>query len=348
MWNRCRAAAPLVALLMLAGCSSRDGADPSAGEGSGGSGESELVALPDGLLTGDSAALSPDDSHLAVPCDGRLCVWSTQDGSLDDGWDGGGVVAWSAAGLVATDRIAGGTVSVVLLDAGTGEETGTAAAYESESVQDGPGDGLRDLAFSADGEILAGVGTDGVVRLWSAADLADVLEIDPEGAAPVAVAFSPDGSRVAIASSDAATAVHDARTGESLGSLEGAPQGDVAWSADGSWIAGASFAADEKALTTVWDAATLAVEATLARPGYRVAFTPSSDTLVLSEKKAVDLVVWSWSDDDVVTLAGATDGPRAVLAAADGSGLFAVSPRDGVLEWGAKGLVRTFDHPGGG
>ncbi len=336
-------AAALTVLLALSACSSGDEqSDPT-----GGAGEGEAVDVPGVVLSGDSAALSPDGSRLAVPCDGRLCVWSTADGSLAEQWDGGAVVAWSTAGQLATDRVDGGTVSVVLLDATTGEETGAAEAYESEVVQDAPGEGLRDLAFSADGETLAGVGADGVVRLWSVADPADVVEVDPAGRAPVAVAFSPDGSRVGIASSDAPTALHDARTGEAVGSLAGAPQGDVAWSADGSWIAGASFADDEDdaAATTVWDADSLEVEATLATAGYRVAFTPTSVTLVLSVKKERDLVVWSWSDDDVVTLAGATDDLRAVLVASDASGLYAVSPRDGVLEWGARGAVRTFDRP---
>jgi WD40 repeat protein len=207
---------------------------------------------------------------------------------------------------------------------------------------------MRDLAFSPAGGTLAGVGADGVVRLWSVADPSDVVEVDPEGNTPVAVAFSPDGERLAIASSEAPLTVYDVGTGEAVGSLGGAPQGDVAWSADGAWIAGASFALDDEAATSVWDADTLEVEATLPRAGQRVAFTPGSDALVLSEKKELDLVVWSWSDDDVVTLAGATDDPRAVLAPADGSGLYAVSPRDGVLQWGARGHMRTFDPPRGG
>lgn len=338
-----RTAVALVALLALAGCSSGDEpADPP----TDGPGEGELVEVPGVLLDGDSAALSPDGSRLAVPCDGSVCVWSTADGSLEDTFDGGAVVAWSAGGLLATDRVDGGTVSVVLLDAATGEETGAADAYESEVVDDGPGEGLRDVVFSADGETLAGVGADGVVRLWSVADPTDVVEVDPEGDKPVAVAFDPDGARLAIASSDAPVALHDARTGEALDSLAGAPQGDVAWSADGSWIAGASFAHDDEAATTVWEADTLAVEATLPIAGYRVAFTPTSDTLVLSVKEERDLVLWSWSDDDVVTLAGATDVPRTVLATSEG--LYAVSPRDGVLEWGARGQVRTFDPPTGG
>jgi WD40 repeat protein len=335
-------AAVLVALLTLSACSSGDDPDTAVTPGDG-----DLSDVPGALLTGDSAALSPDGSRIAVPCDGRLCVWSTADGSLEAQWDGGGVVAWSTAGLIATDGVADGTVSLVVLDSATGEQVSSTAAYAADDASEASGGGLLDLTFSADGETLAGVGADGIVRLWPLSDTAAVLEVDPEGEAPVAVAFEPDGNRIAIASSDAPVAVHDARTGEPIGSLGGGPQGDVAWSGDSSWIAGASYADDDDAATTVWDADSLEVEATLPRAGYRVAFTPGSSALVLSEKDELDLVVWSWSDDDEVTLAGATDVPRAVLAAPDGSGLYAVTPRDGVVEWGARGEVRTFDRPGG-
>ena len=329
----------LAASVSLAACSGDDPADPSRQA----SGEGNASDVPGVLLTGDSAALSPDGARIAVPCDGELCVWSTADGSLEDRFDGGGVVAWSTAGLLATDRVEDGTVSVVVLDPATGEVVADTDAYPSADVQDAPGAGLLDLTFSADGETLAGVGADGVVRLWPVADLFDVLEVDPAGDAPVALAFEPDGARLAVASSDAPVAVYDARSGDVLASLEGDPQGDVAWSPDGQWIAAASFAYDDAAATTVWDARTLEVEATLPRAAYRLDFNPSSNALALSEKKQRELVVWSWSDDDLVTLKGATDDPRAVLA--DSVGLYAVSPRDGVIQWGAAGVVRTFERP---
>lgn len=343
------AAVALVALLALVGCSSSDESADSADPGTGGSGEGDVVEVPGVLLTGDSAALSPDGSTIAVPCNGDVCLWSTSDGSFEDRWDGGGVVAWSDAGPLATDRIDGSTVNMRVLDPTTGEVVAGADAYDTEVVQDGPGDGLLDLAFSADGETLAGVGADGVVRLWPVDEPLDVLQVDPGGHAPVAVAFSPDGARLAIASSDAPVAVHDARTGEELGALDGDPQGDVAWSDDGALLASASFALDDAAATTIWDAESLEVEATLPRAAYRLAFTPTSDELVLSEKEQTDVVMWTWTGDDDFerTLSGATDVPRAVLVAPDGSRVYAVSPRDGVLAWDLSddGPPTVFDQP---
>ncbi len=186
------AAGLAVAALALAGCSDDSGGAMTDGVDTG---SGDVVEVPGVPFTGDSAALSPDGSRIAVPCDGELCLWSTAEGTLDDRWDGGGVVAWGTGGLVATDRVDGGTVSVVLVDDATGDEVGTAEAYDAEVVQDGPGAGMRDLEFSPDGQTLAGAGADGVVRLWSVDDPTDVTELDPEGEAPVAVAFSPTGPR---------------------------------------------------------------------------------------------------------------------------------------------------------
>lgn len=322
------AGAALIAVT-LTGCSSE-----STPTDDGGSGTGDLDQVPGAFVNPDSAALSPDGSRIAVPCDGHICVWDTADGALTDTWDGGSVVAWSPTDdVVATDRIDGETVSLVLLDAVSGAEQVSAETYSAPVVEDAPGDGFLDLVFSPDGDTLAGAGGDGVVRLWSVADPDDASEVDVEGDKPVAVAFSPDGARLAVASSDAPVSVHDVATGEKLGSLDASPQGAVAWSADGASIATASFALDDDAATTVWDAQAMTAVAVLPRAGDELALAPASDALALSEKNQGDVLVWAWGDDDVTALSGATDNPRLVLWAPDGSVLYAVSARDGVLAW---------------
>lgn len=322
-------AAVAVTLLALAGC-----AGESTPEDEGGADTGDLVQVPGAFANPDSAALNPDGSRIAVPCDGQICVWDTADGALTDTWDGGSVVAWSPTDdVVATDRIDGETVSLVLLDAVSGAEQVNVDAYSAPVVEDAPGDGFLDLAFSPAGDTLAGVGGDGVVRLWSVADPDDASEVDVEGDKPVAVAFSPDGARLAVASSDAPVSIHDVATGEQVGSLDAAPQGAVAWSDDGATIATASFALDDDAATTIWDAEALTVEAELSRAGDELAFAPSSDALALSEKNKPDVLVWRWADDDVTALSAATDAPRSVLWDAEGSVLYAVSAQDGVLAW---------------
>nr|WP_300048317.1 hypothetical protein [uncultured Nocardioides sp.] len=327
------AAGLAVASLALTGCSDDSGGAMTDGVDTG---SGDVVEVPGVPFTGDSAALSPDGSRIAVPCDGELCLWSTAEGTLADRWAGGGVVAWGTGGLVATDRVDGGTVSVVLVDDATGDEVGTVEAYAAEVVQDGPGVGMRDLAFSPDGQTLAGAGADGVVRLWSVDDPAEVTELDPEGEAPVAVAFSSDGSALAVASSDAPVTVVDVGSGAALGQLDAPPQGHVAWGPDDATLATSSFALDERAALTVWDAETYEEEASSSVAADHLAWL-GSDGVVASVKDEPDVQVWDWRTDDVTSLAGATDTPRAVLVAPDGSRIYAVSPRDGVLAWPASG-----------
>ena len=348
-----RTAVALVSLLALAGCSADDPADPAGAPDSatGGSGEGDVIEVPGVALSGDSAAISPTGSRIAVPCDGRLCVWTTADGALSDVWEGGSVVAWSnRADVLATDRVDGPSVSLVLVDAESGEERDAVEAYTAEEDLDAPGAGFADVAFAPDAESVAAAGADGVVRIWSVAGLADEVEIATTDA--TALAFSADAARIAVASSSAPVRVYDTTSGEQVGELDAPPQGDVAWSQDGAHLATASFALDADAATTVWDADSLEAEATLPRAAYRLAFTAVSDALVLSEKEQTGVAVWTWADEDdfVRVLTGALDVPRAVLAAPDGVQVLAVSPRDGVLAWDlsdttADNAPTTFDAP---
>ena len=176
-------------------------------------------------------------------------------------------------------------------------------------------------------------------------DPTDVTELDPEGEAPVAVAFSSDGSALAVASSDAPVTVFDAGSGAALGQLDAPPQGHVAWGPDDATLATSSFALDEQAALTVWDAETYEEEASSSVAADHLAWL-GSDGVVASVKDEPDVQVWDWRTDDVKPLAGATDTPRAVLVAPDGSRIYAVSPRDGVLAWPASGGdATTFEKP---
>ncbi len=339
-WSAVAGAGLLV--LAMGACSADPAPEPEGGVASG-----ELDRIEGTLVHPDSAALSPDGSRLAVPCDGSICVWDTAGGDLVDTWDGGSVVAWSPGGrLLATDDVEGETVSVVLLDDATGAEKQVFPAFGTDVVQDQPGGGVLDLAFSPQGDTLAGVGPDGTVRAWPVNDPGKGLEMALAGQKPVAVAFSPDGSRLAVASADAPVTLHDPATGKQVATLDGEPQGAVAWSEDGASLATASFALDDNAETTIWDAVALTPLARLARAGDEIAFASSSGRLALSVKNETDVLVWDWADDDVSILTGATDAPRAVFWAPDDATLYAVSARDTVLAWDPTGGEPTrFDKP---
>lgn len=324
------------ALLAAAGCST----DGDTGDDGEGSGSGEVVEVPGVVTDAGSVAVLGGSTGVVVPCDGDLCRWSL-DGAFVDRFDGGGIVATDGPAIY-TDRIEDGVVELVLLDPASGEEVAAVDAYDVAEVQDGPSQGLRDIAFSPDGSRVAGVGADGVVRLWAAGTLADELTIEGDGDA-VGVAFSPDGAQVAVASSDAPVMIHDASSGEQVGELDAPAQGAVEWSEDG-WIATASFALDDVAATTIWDGGTREVLATLDVPAYRLDVADSA-TLLLTEKNEKDVVRWAWEADEVVRYTGATDVPRAVTHTSDGS-VVAVSPRDGVLAWEpGGGRPTTFEKP---
>ncbi|MGF9763491.1 WD40 repeat domain-containing protein [Microvirga sp. 0TCS3.31] len=332
-----------VVALALAGCSGDDGGRGSVTTDGGDTGADDVVQVP-GVVTGaDSLVFLDAALRVVAPCDGSLCVW-TSNGALADRWDGGGIVADASPGVY-TDRIEDGAVELVLLDEVSGREMRAVEAYEVDDVQDGPGQGLRDIELSPDGTWVAAVGADGVVRRWTARGLDDGLTIDT-GTDAVAVAWSADGSRVAVAASDGPVTIRDAATGEETARLDAPPQGDVVWSDDGAHLATASFALDEEAATTVWDATTLQDVASLARPGDRLAFM-GEDALVLSEKGALDVQAWSWTTDATTAFSGATDPPRAVMVSR--LRVYAASPRDGVLGWGVGGgdAPTVFEKPEG-
>lgn len=329
----------VAALLALTGCAT-DGGDAGAGSDAG-AGGADVATVPGVVTSAGSVAYDEASQRILVPCDGDLCQW-TLDGAFVGRFDAGAIVASSARGIY-TDRVEDGSVELVLLGPGTDQEVASVEVHGVEDVQDGPAPGLRDIASSPDGAWVAAVGSDGIVRRWTADGLTDVLTID-SGADAVAVAFSPDGSRIAVAASDAPVTIHDVTTGEQVGELDAPPQGDVVWSDDG-WIATASFALDEEAATTVWDGEDAQVLARLDVPGYRL--DPAGrDGLLLTEKESRDVLRWDWAADRVTRYTGATDVPRAVLQVQQGARVIAVSPRDGVLAWPAGGGEPTrFEKP---
>ena len=337
------AAGLAVVALALAGCSDDSGDSGGATTDGVDAGSGDVVEVP-GVVTGaDSLVFLPGALRVVAPCDGSLCVWSSSRGVLVDRWDGGGIVADAGPGVY-TDRVQDGAVELVLLDETSGREVGSVEAHEVDDVQDGPSRGLRDIELSPDGRWVAAVGADGVVRRWAARGLDDEMTIDT-GADAVAVAWSADASGSPSPPPTAPSRSAMPRP-ERTGRLDAPPQGDVVWSDDGTHLATASFSLDEEAATTVWDATTLEEVASLARPGDRLAFM-GEDTLLLSEKDALDLQAWSWTTDGTTAFSGATDPPRAVLVALGGSRIYAASPRDGVLEWGIGGgdAPTVFEKP---
>jgi WD40 repeat protein len=114
-----------------------------------------------------------------------------------------------------------------------------------------PGVVQEDLTFSPNGQLLAGIDTRAVVRVWRVSTGAEVLTFRAHTGLAHAIAFSPDGSLLATSAGDGA-AVWNASTGKRIQALAGSGTvNEIAFSGDGAHLA----TAGDDGRATVWDVA---------------------------------------------------------------------------------------------
>jgi WD40 repeat protein len=156
---------------------------------------------PNALFAPGAVAISPDGRSVAAAY-------------LRHGTGGQDVVLWrSGAGLphrVVLDTTGASAVSKLVFSpdgsllAGSGGSNGTIVLWRvggspTPQVLRGNAGWVRDLAFTADGRLLASGGDDGTVRLWDPEDGAELGEPLDAGAPVTDVVFSPDGDRLLAA-----------------------------------------------------------------------------------------------------------------------------------------------------
>lgn len=94
---------------------------------------------------------------------------------------------------------------------------------------------IRDLVFRPDGKQLASLSTDGTVRLWSIedGDCSPSPVLNVRSGRPGAIAYTEDGSHLAVAVEGAGAQLWDARTGDRVTTLEGCSENAVGIALDG-------------------------------------------------------------------------------------------------------------------
>jgi WD40 repeat protein/tRNA A-37 threonylcarbamoyl transferase component Bud32 len=111
-----------------------------------------------------------------------------------------------------------------------GSENGRLKVWEMSGgrelfTRQGHANGLRHLAFSADGKWLASAGMEaqesGSVRIWDAVTGAEILALRGHVGSVNQVAFSPDRRRLATASADGTVKLWDTATGQEIFTLKG-------------------------------------------------------------------------------------------------------------------------------
>jgi len=149
--------------------------------------------------------------------------------------------------------------AVALLAVITGVTLAVTFSYSSrgpELTLEGHTEGVTDVAFSSDGELLASASNDGTVRIWRAdkGKLLHTLEhmrVEPYMSGTLSVTFSPDGETLAAGAGDNTVKLWRVADGALLHTLPDAGY-RVAFSPDGSTLASFSVSQTLQRTITLW------------------------------------------------------------------------------------------------
>jgi WD40 repeat protein len=225
------------------------------------------TAHEDGTAKVWDAATGKEILTLRGPTGRALCVAFSSDGSrLATAYEGGTAKVWDAATgkkVLTLRRHAGLVTSVAFSPDGsrlaTASHDGTVKVWDAATgratriLRGRDEDRLQCVTFSPDGRrVAAGCLNEWTARVWDPATGQGVLTLKGHTFQVAAVAFSPDGKRLATAAFDGTAKVWDAATGQETLTLKGHTVGlnSVVFSADGSRLA----TADSGGTVRIWDA----------------------------------------------------------------------------------------------
>ncbi|MFO8071172.1 MAG: WD40 repeat domain-containing protein [Polyangia bacterium] len=174
---------------------------------------------------------------------------------------------------------------------------------------------VRDVAFSADGELFAAASTDGAVRVWSYQDHELLCELFVEDHTAEALAFSPDGARLASAGDDSGPGFYG-----------------------------------HAGLVRVWSLADGELDATLdlgARPLRDVAYSPDGSLLAAAGESQVVYLVRTWNSTLLETLDGHGGAINSLEFSADGELLATGADDHFVRLWYVGDLLDPADPDAG-
>lgn len=205
--------------------------------------------------------------------------------------------------------------------------------------------GLRALAVSPDGKIIATCSEDRTLKLWDSDSGRELRSLSGHSDRVMAVAISPNGQVLASAGNDKTVKLWDVASGRELATLIGHtyPVLAVQFSPDGRTLATGS--ADHTA--KFWDVATARELATLSghlESVAAVAFSPDGARLATGGK---DRLIKLWdvtTAQELTTLKGHTDQVWSVMFSPDGN-LLASGSWDGTVRlWRAASELELQSH----
>jgi len=191
------------------------------------------------------------------------------------------------------------------------------------------------VRLSADGQLLATAGYDGLVRVWDVATRQPKHDLKKHKGWARAVAFSPDGTRLASAGEDGAIVLWDPATGgevKSIAAHEGAAT-CLAFSPDGQTLA--SGGSDK--LVKLWNPVDGSEKAKFEGHSdaiWAVTYSPDGQTIASSSADRT-LRLWAAADGKpLATLAGHKDWVTSLAFSPDGSR---------IVSGGMDGVVKLWD-----